>query len=34
MKYYLDLFSGIAGLGLAVQHRMQPALYCDIDPYC
>jgi DNA (cytosine-5)-methyltransferase 1 len=32
--YYLDLFSGIGGLALAVQHRLRPALYCDIDPYC
>lgn len=30
----LDLFSGIGGITLGLQHWTKPVAYCEIDPYC
>ena len=30
----LDLFTGIGGLTLALRDFAEPALYCEIDPFC
>lgn len=32
--YGLDLFTGIAGITLALQKYVIPIMYCEIEPYC